>query len=284
MVFKTLGELLYVAHALESINTSVCIKDADGEIIYESFQKNFKHDKVTEYIKKIMDTLQHSQEATFKILTVDSRITAVTAVPIVIGAEHYQMELKQNISKTWQYNSDIHRLDNMSIHQIKELAVTDALTKLYNRRYIDERLPIDMQSSFELDKPISILFVDIDYFKTINDTHGHGVGDKILQELAILLQQEVQKENGWAARYGGDEILICLPGIPKNDAKRIANRLRSRIESNTFRMVKQKIDITCSIGVKTVGKASGVQSIGELMDMADKNLYKAKREGRNKVV
>lgn len=284
MIFNNLEDIFYIIHALESINTSICLTDANHEIIYESSSKEYKYKENVEDVYKIIDTLQHSQEATFKILIIDCWITAITTVPIVIEGKPYSMELKQFISKIRQYSSGSPNFENLSIHQIKEMAITDALTKLYNRRYIDERLPIDMQSSFELDEPISILFIDIDYFKNINDTYGHAAGDQVLQEMAILLQRHFNKGNGWVARYGGDEILVCLPGCIKRSAKRIANRLRKTIENNIFHITRQEIKITCSIGVYTALKDTGIKNIAELMLLADKSLYRAKKEGRNKVV
>lgn len=284
MIFNNLGDILYIVHALESINTSICITDANQEIIYESSQQNHTNNASFHDIKKIIDTLQYSKEATFKILIVDCWITAITVVPIKIGEKLCLMELKQFISRVRQQNPNSPNFDNLSIHQIKEMAITDALTKLYNRRYIDERLPIDMQSSFELDEPISILFIDIDYFKTINDTYGHAAGDLVLQEMAILLQRQFNKGNGWVARYGGDEIVICLPGCTKKVAKRTASRLRKTIENNGFSLDDQKIKITCSIGVSSATRESGIKNISELMLLADKNLYRAKNDGRNKVV
>jgi len=163
------------------------------------------------------------------------------------------------------------------------MAITDSLTKLYNRRYIDERLPIDMQSSFELDQPLSVLFIDIDYFKRINDQNGHMAGDQVLQKLALLLQKQLRRGSGWVARYGGDEILICLPGSGKKIAKSVANRLREAIENCTFHYKGKELIVTCSIGIQTIFKDSGVANVSELIAMADKNLYRAKNEGRNRV-
>lgn len=284
MIFNNLGDIFYIIHALESINTSVCIADANQKIIYESSHKDYKYDATLEDMNAFVDRLQHEQNAIFKIQIIDCVLTAITTVPIMIGKSQYSMELKQNVSRIKQYGSGSPSFDHLSIHQIKEMAITDALTKLYNRRYIDERLPIDMQSSFELDEPISILFIDIDCFKEINDTYGHAAGDQVLCEMALLLQKQFNKGKGWVARYGGDEILVCLPGCVKRSAKRIANRLRKTIEINPFKALGEDIQITCSIGVQTTLRDSGMKSISELVMMADKNLYRAKSEGRNKVV
>lgn len=284
MIFNNLGEIFYIIHALESTNTSVCITDANQKIIYESSHKDYKYDATIEDMNSFVERLRQEQNAIFRIQLIDCVLTAITTVPVFIGKSQYFMELKQHVSRIKQYGLVSSSFDNLSIHQIKEMAITDALTKLYNRRYIDERLPIDMQSSFELDEPISILFIDIDCFKEINDTYGHAVGDQVLCEVALLLQKQFNKGNGWVARYGGDEILVCLPGCVKHSAKRIANRLRKTIETNTFKALGKEIQITCSIGVQTTLRDSGIKSISELIRMADMNLYRAKSEGRNKVI
>lgn len=284
MIFNNLGDIFYIIHALESINTSVCITDANQTIIYESSHRDYKYDATIEDMNLFVERLQHEQNATFKIQIIDCTLTAITTVPIIIGKAQYSMELSQKISRIKQYGLASSSFDNLSIHQIKEMAITDALTKLYNKRYIDERLPIDMQSSFELDEPISILFIDIDCFKEINDTYGHTAGDQVLCEVALLLQKHFNKGNGWIARYGGDEILVCLPGCAKHSAKRMANRLRKIIENNTFKALGEEIQITCSIGVQTTLRDSRIKNISELIMMADKNLYRAKSEGRNKVI
>lgn len=284
MIFNNLGDILYTINALESTNTSISIINSNHDIIYESSRKDYRFHATAKDLKKILNTLHQSKRATFKVMIIDYWITAITTIPIWIDGETYLMEFKQFISKISQMSSDSHKLDQLSIHQIKEMAITDALTKLYNRRYIDERFPIDMQSSFELDKPISVLFIDIDYFKSINDKYGHAAGDQILQELAILLQKQFNKGKGWVARYGGDEILICLPGYGKKSSKRIANKLIKTIEGNYFNIKDQEISITCSIGLQTVLSNSNINSTSELIAMADRNLYQAKKEGRNRVV
>ena len=282
MVFENLANAVNSIHVLESANTLVCITDTDNNIIYESSMEDYEHNALTDGFKKIDNLLHCSVRATFKILLIDNVVTAITTFPITISDESYLLEFKQFI-KNINFSSEPHKFEDLSIHQIKEIAITDSLTKLYNRRYIDERLPIDMRSSFELDEPLSILFIDIDYFKSVNDKNGHTAGDQVLQELALLLQLHLRRGSGWIARYGGDEILICLPGIEKRVAKSIANRLRKTIENHKFHYRGKDVTITCSIGVQTVFKDSGIANVSELMAMVDKNLYRAKNEGRNRI-
>ncbi|AFM01206.1 MULTISPECIES: GGDEF domain-containing protein [Desulfitobacterium] len=283
MVFNTLAEALTSIQALESANTSINIIDIDHNIIYESARKDHKQNLRPDDHNKIDNGFYRSRNAAFGILFIDNWVTAVTTIPILIADKPYSLEFRQFIRKNIHYSPESRNFEDLSIHQIKEMAITDSLTKLYNRRYIDERLPIDMQSSFELDQPLSVLFIDIDYFKRINDQNGHMAGDQVLQKLALLLQKQLRRGSGWVARYGGDEILICLPGSGKKIAKSVANRLREAIENCTFHYKGKELIVTCSIGIQTIFKDSGVANVSELIAMADKNLYRAKNEGRNRV-
>lgn len=282
MVFENLRDALDSLRALESLNTLICITDTDNNLVYESSNKNCMQNVHPEDLKKL-NIFCRSLCSTFRVLLVDNRVTAITTIPFIIGDKSYWLEFKQFIRQNIHLSPETRGFEDLYIHQIKEMAITDSLTKLYNRRYIDERLPIDMQSSFELDVPLSVLFIDIDYFKQINDQNGHAAGDLVLQKLALLLQKHLRRGSGWVARYGGDEILICLPGSGKKAAKSIANRLRETIENYNFYYKGKKIMVTCSIGIQTVFKNSGVTNISELLAMVDKNLYRAKNKGRNRV-
>ena len=283
MVFNTLAEALTIIQALESANTSICITDTDHKIIYESSKSGYKLNLSPDHLNKLETGFYHSANAAFRVLLNDNSLTTITTLPVLIAGRPYSLEFKQLIRQNTYFSLESYHFENLSIHQIKEMAITDSLTKLYNRRYIDERLPIDIQSSFELARPLSILFIDIDYFKKINDQNGHAAGDQVLQKLALLLQRQLRRGSGWVARYGGDELLICLPGSGKKVARSIANRLREAIEHCPFYFKGKAINITCSIGVQTIFKDSGVVNIAELIAMADHNLYQAKNEGRNKV-
>lgn len=283
MVFNTLAEALTIIQTLESANTSICVTDIDHKIIYESSKSSYKLNLSPDHLNKLDNGFYHSANASFKVLLSDSSLTAITTVPVLIAGKSYSLEFQQLIRQNTHFSLEPYQFENLSIHQIKEMAITDSLTKLYNRRYIDERLPIDIQSSFELARPLSILFIDVDYFKRINDQNGHAAGDQVLQKLALLLQKQLRRGSGWVARYGGDELLICLPGSGKKVARSIANRLREAIEHCPFYFKGQAIYITCSIGVQTIFKDSGVVNIAELIAMADHNLYQAKNEGRNRV-
>jgi diguanylate cyclase (GGDEF)-like protein len=164
---------------------------------------------------------------------------------------------------------------------LKNIAIYDALTRLYNRRYLEERLGVEAQRSFLTGVPLSVVMVDIDHFKKVNDTFGHAAGDKVLHEIAALLKNSVRKDDV-VARYGGEEFILILPGAPLERAAVIAERIRQSIESTTFDLDQAKIHLTISLGVSTF-PSHAARTKGELVQMADEALYHAKRTGRNRV-
>ena len=123
-------------------------------------------------------------------------------------------------------SSEIHSL----IDQMNNLAFKDSLTGLYNRRYINEKLPVDMLNSALLSKEVSIIMADVDSFKNVNDCHGHAAGDYILKYFASTVSAFVKRGSDWIARFGGDEFLICMPGADLELAKHTAESIRKYLE------------------------------------------------------
>jgi diguanylate cyclase (GGDEF)-like protein len=214
-------------------------------------------------------------EATFSIRENDGLLEIVTSIPITVGGQNCCLELIHLGDK---------RIGSTSLEHMQRLAITDSLTDLYNRRYIDEQLPIVLERTFRNSDPVSFIYADIDFFKKINDHYGHIAGDHILKEIACIFLRHIRSKDGWVARYGGDEFLVCLPELSRNTAGKIANRLRHAVESKSFYINDINIKVTCSFGVQTVYKTSGVHSVNHVVELMDKKLYQAKKKGRNKVV
>jgi diguanylate cyclase (GGDEF)-like protein len=158
-------------------------------------------------------------------------------------------------------------------------AIKDELTGLHNRRYFNERLIDELERAKRYHEEMSILFVDIDQFKKINDTYGHPTGDKVLIWLATALREHF-RHNDVVARYGGEEFAIILLKATKDQAYKLADAARKYIEENSEKG-SRGIRITCSFGVAAYGKDS--HSFDGLIAKADKALYNAKAQGRNKV-
>ncbi|MGC9665441.1 diguanylate cyclase [Planosporangium sp. 12N6] len=165
--------------------------------------------------------------------------------------------------------------------RFRELALRDALTGLYNRRFVDERLPLVLEQAADRRAPLSVALVDLDHFKRINDTLSHATGDAVLQRLADLLS-DAATGPAVAARFGGEEFVLVLPDTGADEAVRRCERLRRAIADHGWQAVTGDLPVTASIGVTTV--ADGQGTVAALLARADRNLYAAKRAGRNRVV
>lgn len=183
--------------------------------------------------------------------------------------------LKQELER---YHLDIEKLKE-ELHQAKTEANIDFLTTLYNRRRF-ERALLDMIKDYkERGYPFSIILLDIDDFKTINDKYGHPIGDLVLKEVANVLKNYL-RANSVSARIGGEEFAVLLPGVEIEDAVKIAERLRQIIENRHIRTNGSFIRFTASFGVTQVKDGDTLNSI---IERADRALYKAKQMGKNKV-
>ena len=167
-------------------------------------------------------------------------------------------------------------------HRSMELAVTDSLTGLYNRRYMTNHLDALLQRAKMDYKPVSVLIMDIDFFKNVNDTYGHDVGDDVIQGFADRIGVGVRGVD-LACRYGGEEFVVVMPDTDLSVASSVSERLRRQIAEDAFSNSKGTIEleITCSIGV-TVSREQ--EDAATLLKRADEALYSAKRDGRNRVV
>jgi diguanylate cyclase (GGDEF)-like protein len=165
--------------------------------------------------------------------------------------------------------------------RIEELTITDDLTTLYNVRYLHQLLDAEILRADRYKKHFSMIFLDLDHFKNVNDTHGHIHGSTLLRETAEIIQRGIRAVD-YAARYGGDEFVVLLPETDKKDAMTIAERLRDSIEKNVFLKDQDlKIQFTASFGVATF--PNDAQSKDDLIRMADEAMYKVKNTTRNRV-
>jgi diguanylate cyclase (GGDEF)-like protein len=165
--------------------------------------------------------------------------------------------------------------------ELYRTAIIDGLTQIYNRRYLSEFFERELSRAQRHQRPLSLLLLDVDEFKRINDERGHLCGDQILRELAALLGRQMRRECCFA-RYGGEEFAVVLPETDAEGARLAAERMRGLVEAHGFRADGRTIPVTVSIGIATL--EPGMQSPAQLFHCADLRLYEAKHAGRNCVV
>jgi diguanylate cyclase (GGDEF)-like protein len=185
------------------------------------------------------------------------------------------------IALSLQTAADLQRIDALEAEN-----VTDPLTKVYNRRYLDRRLEEEFARSKRYALELSILMLDVDHFKRINDTYGHPAGDAVLSTLGSLIKADL-RDLDIIARYGGEEFLVICTNTAIDGAALVAERVRQLIESHQFEIsdgsgASQTIRIGISIGV--AGLSANIGSKEDLVQAADQALYRAKKEGRNRVI
>jgi len=171
------------------------------------------------------------------------------------------------------------RQDQRARLHAEHLARTDPLTALLNRRaFLEYAIPI-WNNAKRNRRPLSAMMVDIDFFKVINDTHGHAMGDKVLQAVSALLA-EACRNSDIAARWGGEEFIILLPETCGDQAAILAERLRARIADLRLGTLRKPIQLSASFGIAERGAH---ESLDQLINDADEWLYRAKEAGRNRV-
>jgi two-component system cell cycle response regulator len=170
----------------------------------------------------------------------------------------------------------------LSVQASIEMAVTDPLTGLYNRRYLETHLSHLVEHSINRGKALSVLAFDLDFFKAVNDTHGHDAGDRVLQELAARIRRNIRTLD-MACRTGGEEFVIVLPATDVHVAERIGERLRKSIAGQRFNVGSNGgLGVTISAGIATLTGSD--DKVEDILKRADQALYQAKREGRNRVI
>jgi two-component system, cell cycle response regulator len=169
-----------------------------------------------------------------------------------------------------------------SLQQSMEMAVTDSLTGLSNRRYLDTHLKMLFDRAILRQMPLSICLVDIDRFKQVNDTYGHEAGDDVLREFSTRIRAMVRGAD-LACRYGGEEFIVVMPNTPLDVAGKVAERLREMVEKTPF-CLRSGVDITVTASLGLASLSNDMHTPEQLLREADRALYQAKHEGRNRVV
>jgi diguanylate cyclase (GGDEF)-like protein len=162
--------------------------------------------------------------------------------------------------------------------RLYEESIVDGLTGLYQRKFFELRFEEELKRSKRYTHPLNLVMIDIDYFKKVNDEHGHLMGDAVLKEVALVLKRSTRLED-FVARYGGEEFAIIMPHTPVEDMRKTSERLRAEIEE----MEVSGVRITISVGIGHFDGRDGDFDCNDLIKRADEALYLAKKKGRNRV-
>jgi len=238
-----------------------------------------------ERLESILGELDNHVKETASMLSVDvgktvdyARIQLEAAQQLAQLSMMAEVDLRASNRREEEARMEANRLQDEK-KAILEVASTDALTRLANRAAFDKRLDEEVQIASAENRSLGLIMLDVDHFKNFNDTHGHRAGDEVLRKLGSIMQ-EVVRGLGFAARYGGEEFVIIAPSRDERALGRIAEDLRRRVEDTEVEFEGNRMNVTISLGGVCCG---GGISPEKIVEAADRNLYKAKQSGRNRV-
>jgi diguanylate cyclase (GGDEF)-like protein len=278
-----------------------------GTILQEQGYECFFVDNGSEIIDKVYQELpnivilddRNNKHGCFDIVKKLKSAPSTRDIPVILSssqrnpltlAKGYQLGAYDYIYRPYFREEILARICNItySFKMAKTLGDQldrDYLTGLYNRKFFMGRFAEEVTWSMNYKEPLSIMLLDIDHFKKVNDTFGHSCGDEVLKQVAQRVASVVRPEH-IAARYGGEEFIILLPNIPRDDAAGISEEIRTSVQNHDFSCDCQDkifhLSATISIGVCTMDPGNDL-TLDRLIDQVDKALYAAKEAGRNRV-
>ena len=222
------------------------------------------------------------------ILVVREDEGALVVRALELGVNDYLMRPLEKLELFARLRTQIKRkcyndLLRQSLNRTITMAVTDSLTGLHNRRYLDMHMPVLLTRAMGRERPLSVIMLDFDHFKCVNDQYGHDAGDDVLREFAARLRKNIRAMD-LMCRYGGEEFVLVLPDSDVDAARAVAERIRTAVSKTPFAVAngKHKVNLTISMGI------AGLRLVGDsaeaLFSRTDAALYQAKKDGRNRIV
>ncbi|MDX1810087.1 MAG: diguanylate cyclase [Sulfurospirillaceae bacterium] len=260
---KTTGVITSVSKAFTSISHF-----SKEELIDKNIQALFHEDNPKNLYQDIQHELSNNRQYKKEILNIDK-----------YGKPFW---LDQNFIPIKDENGNLTSfitigIDNNAKKELEKLALVDKLTNLYNRRKIDEYLQFEIEKAKRHNKPLSIIIIDIDYFKKVNDTFGHQIGDEVLKKVAQIMIESTRTSD-LCGRFGGEEFIIICTETDEQGALALAEKIRIEIENHKFDKVEH---LTASFGISTFKTDDNMET---LLNRSDKALYMAKEKGRNQSI
>jgi diguanylate cyclase (GGDEF)-like protein len=251
-----------MAHLIVVMGKALKAIEGDDNQFHDSIDKN-------------LDRLRQAAD------TVQVRSASARLLRIVDEATEQVAEQKATAEKRIRSLSEMVRGLHEELDQVKVEAQEDALTGLFNRKSFDDRMEGELRKSRLAPYQFSLVMIDLDHFKNVNDTYGHVVGDRVLQGCGKALQEVVLRRSDFCARYGGEEMAVVLADCPGPGALRVTENLRQAIEGVRVKAGAKEIEVTASFGI---AEGCDTDLAEDVIERADSALYIAKRTGRNKVV
>ncbi len=239
------------------------VKDLASDVRFDVNQSNGK-----DFFKSLMVAPIVNQSKVIGTLRVNSKEVNAFSMD-----DYRVFNIIANISSVALGNSFLYK-------QTNELAIRDSLTGLFVHRYFRQRLKEEHKRFLISNAPLSFILADLDDFKKLNDAFGHTAGDIVLKSVSHIVSEAVAS-NGLVARYGGEEIAIVLPSTCLEDATRLAEKIRIAVEDKVYDFRSSKVSVSLSLGVAAIPE--NVLDVDELIDLADKRMYQAKKSGKNRV-
>lgn len=221
----------------------------------------------------------------FKLEMKEDHLFLIQTYPIEINNKKYIVEMLKDVTEQGMFineKADEYQELTGYIKNLNSKIIEDQVTEIYNRRFLEEQLPIDLKRAKGNSETLAVIIVDVDSFKQINDTQGHPAGDSILKQISAIFKESIRSSTDWIARYGGDEFIILLYHVTEEQVIRITEDFRRQIEEAEFYYEDKEFHFTCSFGVCLVN--GGDYDYTRIIGLADESLYEAKRTGKNKVV
>jgi len=283
--FSTKTQILWLSDRMSSIyHGAKCAEQLKD--IYRTLQRSYGFNE--EDITKIIDAVAEKTVEILSYFEIDAGnmkpysqllIDANEALgKLNVSYEQAILELKRSNDRM-----EILAIELQAANEkLRELATKDGLTGLYNHRHFQEALEKEINRSLRNETPLSLVLMDIDNFKSINDQYGHPVGDIVLKRLAATLQETI-RDTDLLARYGGEEFSVILPETDLKGGALLAERLRRAVEVLETTSEDYSIQATISLGVTTYAPSTGSKGMTEFITAADKGLYHSKETGRNKI-
>ncbi|MDO5518414.1 MAG: GGDEF domain-containing protein, partial [Clostridium sp.] len=207
----------------------------------------------------------------------------IISTPVKAGGRRFIVEMIKKIDYNMSGVEDEELNESISdvMNELNLKVITDELTGVYNRRFINERINVDIFKQRKKEESYTIVMADIDFFKNVNDNYGHLAGDLVLIEVAQIIYENMNKNSGWVGRYGGEEFIFVYYTMNLDDVIKNIEQIRRKIEEKVFRYNDSEIKVTASFGVAELDHKHNNGC--EIIEEADKMLYKAKENGRNRI-